>query len=122
MFGFDIERVRANVQKASTEDLLDRVTAYRSALEPAAVEAILEELRRRGITAEAIVQHDVARRQTIADANGHARMCTFCAKPAVVSGWGWHRLFGKVPVFPRLFYWCDEHRPVPPVDDEADPQ
>ena len=34
---FDIQRVRANIRQASTEDLLDRVTVYRAEMEPTAV-------------------------------------------------------------------------------------
>ena len=31
---FDVERVRQNVQQATTEDLLDRLTVYREGMEP----------------------------------------------------------------------------------------
>src|SRR5256885_174553 len=55
---FDLQRVRANVRKASTEDLLDRATVYRTNLEPAALPVILEELKARGVTADAIVRHE----------------------------------------------------------------
>ncbi len=44
---WDADRVRANARQASTEDLLERVTIYRSGMEPEAVEIIEAELRRR---------------------------------------------------------------------------
>lgn len=48
---WDADRVRANARQAPTEDLLERVTVYRSGMEPEAVEIIEAELRRRGICA-----------------------------------------------------------------------
>lgn len=115
---FDPERVRENVQKATTEDLLDRVTVYRAGLEPEAVVIILEELKARGVTPEAVVAHEEKRREVIADEGGIARVCAWCDRPAVVREWGWHRLYGKVPVFPRPFYLCEEHRTKTAEDDE----
>lgn len=119
MFNFDIERVRENIQKATTEDLLDRITVYRMALEPAALEAVLAELTRRGITPADMVQHGQQRGSVLHDAAGLTRTCgaSQCHKPAIVSAWGWHRLFGKVPIFPRAYYWCEEHRPSAPADE-----
>jgi hypothetical protein len=111
MFQFDIERVRVNVQKATTEDLLDRITVYRSALDPQAIETIIEELRRRNVSADEIVAHEQARGEVLCDDSGTPRVCSNCLKPAVISGWGWHRLYGKIPIFPRTFYWCAEHAP-----------
>jgi hypothetical protein len=110
MLLFDIDRVRANVRKATTEDLLDRITVYRPALEEAAVPVILEELMARGVDAAAIIAHEQARGETVHDASGAARPCARCRKPAVVREWAWHRWFGRVPVFPRQFYLCEEHR------------
>ena len=49
----NLDRVRANVQAASTEDLLDRATVYREGMEPEALDLIEAELRRRGVTAAA---------------------------------------------------------------------
>jgi hypothetical protein len=108
----DLERVRENVQKASTEDLLDRATVYRSAVEPTALPVILEELRSRGVTPEDVVAYEQARPPVVRDPDGTARSCSRCRKPAVTQGWGWQRLFGKLPVFPRKFYFCEEHRTV----------
>lgn len=107
---FSIERVRANVRNAPTEDLLDRVTVYRSGLEPEALPVILEELKARGVTPAAIVRHEQARQGVVFDPAGPAVPCARCHKPAVTREWGWHRMFNKVPLFPRLFYLCEDHR------------
>jgi hypothetical protein len=107
---FSVERVRDNVRSASTEDLLDRVTVYREALEPEALPVILEELRERGINPEAIVEHEKTRGEVLVDARGIAHKCSECDRPAVVHEWGWHQLFGKLPVFPRMFWRCEVHR------------
>jgi hypothetical protein len=114
---FDLKRVRANVRNATTEDLLDRATIYRSGLEPAALPVILEELRSRGVTPEAIVTHEGARRNVLYDASGTARKCHCCHKPAVARQWGWHRVFGRLPLFPRAFYLCEDH--CTRVDDDV---
>jgi hypothetical protein len=108
---FDLERVRANVQNATTEDLLDRATFYRLGVEPAALPVILEELRARGVTPEVIVAHEGTRQDVLYDDSGTAQTCHWCHKPAVVRHWGWHRMFGLLPLFPRLFYLCEVHRP-----------
>lgn len=107
---FDLERVRANVQNATTEDLLDRATIYRLGVEPAALPVILEELRARGVTPEAIVAHEDSRQDFLYDHSGKAQTCHRCHKPAVVRQWGWHWMFGQLPLFPRLFYLCEDHR------------
>ena len=79
-------------------------------LEPAALPVILEELRSRGLTPEAIVAHESARGTVLYDETGAARTCQLCRKPAVVKEWGWHRMFGRLPLFPRPFYLCEDHR------------
>jgi hypothetical protein len=107
---FDLNLVRANVQNATTEDLLDRATVYRAGLEPAALPVILEELRSRGVTPDVIVAHEGRRDNVIYDETGTAQKCHRCDKPAVVREWGWHRMFGRLPLFPRAFYFCPEHR------------
>ncbi|HEX3149584.1 MAG TPA: hypothetical protein VHR66_16030 [Gemmataceae bacterium] len=107
---FNPERVQANVRRATTDDLMDRVTAFRAGLEPAALPIIMEELRSRGITPEAIVDHEAQRQTAVADKTGVARYCARCRKPAVTREWGWHRLFGKVPIFVRPLYLCEDHR------------
>lgn len=118
---FRLERVRANVRTASTEDLLDRATVYRTGLEPAALPVILEELKSRGVTAETIVRHEESHQQAVRDGMGVARLCARCRKPAVTREWGWHRMYGRVPVFPRLYYLCEDHRTSTDFDDQSPP-
>ena len=109
---FDIERVKRNVQSAETEDLLDRATVYRAGMEAQALEVIDEELRERGITREEIEDHERRRRQeTQLLPDGTVSECSFCHRPAVAEGWGWHRMWGLVPVFPRFYRYCSVHRP-----------
>jgi hypothetical protein len=106
------ERVRANVRQAATEDLLDRATVYREGMEMEALDMIEQELRARGIDRDAIAEHERKRReQTRFDSQGIALMCHSCRRPAVVETWGWHRLWGRLPLFPRRFAWCAEHKP-----------
>jgi len=107
---FDLNRVRLNVRESSTEDLLDRATVYRAGLEQEALAIILEELRSRGFSASAVVQHEQAQGGVLFDDSGTARACIRCPKPAVVREWVWHRLFGKLPLFPRYAYLCVDHR------------
>jgi hypothetical protein len=108
----DLERVRKNVERATTEDLLDRATVYRAGMEPDALRLIIEELGARGVSAEAVAEHEAARMRTaIMLPDGTARPCSFCDRPAAVRIWGWHRMWGKLPVFPRVFSYCEVHTP-----------
>jgi hypothetical protein len=108
----DLERTRANVKAASTEDLIDRATIYRDGMEPEALAIIDEELRARGVGAEAIAAVEERRRQgAIWDANALPVKCQKCPRPAVMRCWGWHCVWGVVPLFPRRFAYCEEHRP-----------
>src|ERR1700694_472278 len=101
---FDPNRVRVNVRQAATEDLLDRATVYRGGMEPAALEIIEAELRDRGIGEDQLEAHAARRaREAILLPDGTAIPCTFCHRPAVAQGWGWHRMWDKLPVFPRFF-------------------
>ncbi len=109
----DLERVRTNVRAATTEDLLDRATVYRAGMEPQALEIIENELRDRGVSAAEIRVHEESRRQeTSYLADGTAVSCSFCYRPAVAEGWGWHRMWGLLPIFPRFFHYCAEHMPA----------
>jgi hypothetical protein len=112
MFPLDIDRLRANARKATTEDLLNRVTVYRSGMEPEEVFLIEEELRSRGLTAEEILDYRERMEREVIFRDGVAARCSFCHAPAVAAAWGWHRLWGLVPLFPRYFYYCREHRPT----------
>jgi hypothetical protein len=107
---FDLERVKNNVRAASTEELLDRATVYRAGLEPEALVLILEELRSRGVNADDVVAHEQSRGDSVFDESGTAQLCSRCRKPAVVREWGWHWMYGKIPIFPRLYWRCGEHR------------
>jgi hypothetical protein len=107
----DLERVRKNVRQASSEDLLDRVTVYRAGMEPEALPIIEEELTRRGFDEWDIELHAIDRgREVIPLEDGTALRCSFCDRPAVLQAWGWHRLWGRLPVFPRFFSYCGVHR------------
>jgi hypothetical protein len=108
---FNLDRVRENVRAAETEDLLDRVTVYRAGMEEEALEIIDAELRRRDVTENMIRRHAQRHADVISDEPGVAQKCSFCRRPALASGWGWQRLFGKIPVFPRYLYYCDQHCP-----------
>jgi hypothetical protein len=109
----DLDRVLANARQASTEDLLDRVTVYRRGMEPEAVTLCEEELYRRGVTATQIADHAEANAGCLQDAEGVAMRCSFCRRPARIERWGWHRLWGMLPVFPRRLRYCDVHEPRP---------
>jgi hypothetical protein len=116
MMRFNPERVRQNARQATTEDLLDRVTTERSGMEPEALVLIEAELRARGVTAEQIERHADERSQSaLLRPNATVRQCSFCHRPAVAEGWGWHRLWGVLPVFPRYSYYCTVHRPAEPT-------
>jgi hypothetical protein len=107
----DLERVRTNVLSAEVEDLLDRATVYRNGMEPDALELIDAELRARGIDATAVADHRERRAATLYEANGLAVKCVRCFRPAVARRWGWHCLWGVLPVFPRRLAFCAEHQP-----------
>lgn len=109
----DMQRVRKNVQQADTEDLLNRVTVYREGMEPEALVIIEQELRQRGISAAAVRDHaENVQRGVLRLADGCAARCSFCQQPAVSAGWGWHSLWGRLPLFPRYFYYCKGHAPA----------
>ena len=105
------QKLLANIRAASNEDLLDRVTAYRAGMETEAINLIERELHRRGILAAQIQdRQETCQRECVFDGNGVAKMCSFCRKPAVGEAWRWHKLLGKLPVFPRWMCYCEDHR------------
>lgn len=117
----DLKKVAEYIRKAETEELLDRVTVYRDGMEPAALDLMEGELDRRGVTRGMIADHWVARRATaILLPDGTAKRCSFCDRPAVRQARGWHRLFGRVPIFPKMFAYCEFHT-KPKRDDGANP-
>jgi hypothetical protein len=108
---FDAERVLLNVRQSTTEDLLDRVTAYREEMEPEALRIIEAELSDRGVTAEQVEVHAEQYRCETTFPPGEVYRCSFCRRPALIQAWGWHRLWGRLPLFPRLLRYCRKHRP-----------
>ncbi len=110
----DLKKVAEFMRKADTEDLLDRVTVYRDQMEPAALDLFGGELSRRGIGRDEIAEHEADfRSDAIENADGTVARCSFCSRPAVMRGRGWHRLWRRIPVFPRLFAYCRSHAPAP---------
>jgi hypothetical protein len=119
---FDLERIRDNVRQATTEDLLDRVTAYRAGMEPEALRLMETELRDRDISPDEIEAHaEKRRRESKLHPDGTALRCTFCRRPAVAEGWGWHKLWGLVPLIPMFYRYCSQHLP-PPASPPPDPE
>lgn len=107
---FNPDKVLADARRAETDDLLDRVTVCRDAMEPEAVEIIEAELARRGLTPEDIHAHlRQWQHRVLKDGRGLALRCSFCPRAAVESAQGWHRLLGLVPLFQRTFYYCEQH-------------
>lgn len=119
MLRFDPQKVERNVERATTEDLLDRVTVYLSGMEPEAVEIIERELARRGVLPEAVEAHAASRRQAglATDATGLPRICVICREPAVEMRWSWQKLFRLIPIFPRRQAFCALHRRGPASAD-----
>lgn len=106
----NLERVRENARSASTEELLDRVTVYRSGMEPAAIEIIETELDRRGVTEMQIAEFEEQRRKTGLIGGGVARSCSFCDRPAVARAWGLSRGgHSLIKVIPWIFNYCEKH-------------
>ena len=106
----NLDRVRDNVAAATTDDLLARVTVYRAGMEPAALDIIEAELRRRGISPRDMDTYAEAYAMTPRDHRGVALRCARCSRPAVWQGWKMHKLFGILPLFPRRIALCAEHR------------
>lgn len=120
----NLRRVAEFIHRADTEELLDRVTVYREGMEPAALDLMEGELDRRGVTRPEIADHAARRRATaIMLPDGTAMRCSFCSRPAVVQRRRWHRLFGVMPIFPKMFAYCEVHssprvgKNQPAIDD-----
>lgn len=105
----NLDRVRENVAKASTEDLLDRITVFRNGMEPAALEIVEKELRRREVTSDVIQHHWENRRSRTLVRDDVAVRCSFCERPAVSHRWGWYRFWRKIPLLPWRFACCEVH-------------
>jgi len=118
MTRLNLDRVKRNIHQATTEDLLDRATVYRAGMEPEALDLIDQELSARKISASDIAAHAEQRRaETMLLPDGTAAPCSFCHRPATAEGWGWHRLWGLLPLFPRFYRYCDQHLPWSQPDD-----
>lgn len=108
----DIQAFLVNIRKATTDDLLDRVTAYRQGMEPNTLALIEDELSQRGVTHEDIAAHaQRMEKDVIFLEDGVAAKCSRCHAPAVARGWGWLRLFRRIPFWPRREFYCKEHLP-----------
>lgn len=107
---FNPDRVRDNAARATTEDLLDRVTVYRSGMEPEAVDLIEAELRHRGLGPRDIEAHALSREGTLVDVAGVALKCAYCQQPAVAHGWKMLKVFGLLPLIPARVALCADHR------------
>lgn len=118
-----LKEIAAYTRRATTEELLDRVTIYRDGMEPAALDLMEGELDRRGVTRSQIAQHD-AKQQAAAlrHPDGSARRCEKCDRPAVNQHRRWHKLYGFIPVFRRTFYACEDHRPVTAEPNPESPE
>jgi hypothetical protein len=107
---FDLKRVAEFIRRAETEELLDRVTVFRRGMEPAALDLMEGELDRRGVSRSEIASHCEERLQSaILLSDGTVLRCNFCDRPATVRARGWHKLFGKIPLYPKLFACCPNH-------------
>jgi hypothetical protein len=106
----ELHAVALFIRRADTEDLLDRVTVYRDAMEPAAVDLMENELWRRGLTPEQVATHAASRAATtVRRADGSAVRCVYCDRPAVSRRWGWHRLWGRIPIAYVPLPRCEVH-------------
>jgi hypothetical protein len=112
---FDIDRVRANLKRASTPELLDRYVFFRGGLEEEAVTALRDELRSRGVAEEAMQAHRDASPDVLWETPALAYRCWKCEQPAVVCERRWHKMWGILPLYPRPVYCCPAHRSAPKV-------
>jgi hypothetical protein len=110
MMDFDEKKSLLNICQAESDDLLDRITAFRAGMEPAAIEMIEQELHRRGVSQAKINERtEECKRECLFHADGTAKKCVLCRKPAVSETMGWHKLFGILPLFPLPMCYCKEH-------------
>ena len=124
MLPFEPVAVKKNVCQSTTEDLLDRITAFRAGMEPDAIPIIEAELERRGIDRDAVRCHEAEHcNDLVLRPEGFAYRCSFCRKPAVIRRWGWHRLWNLLPILPTVLSYCSVHaeqRAFENVDADVD--
>jgi hypothetical protein len=100
------------VAKATTEDLLERVTVYRDGMEAAALDVIETELRRRGVNYAEQSAFGTAQEKVVLRApDGSPVRCRQCPRAAVGRRWGWRKWLGVVPLYCKLFPYCERHLP-----------
>lgn len=113
MIEYQEQKVIVNIRQADSDDLLDRITAFRNGMEPEAIDLIERELQRRGVTPAQIAERsEQCQRDCVFHADGTAKKCARCRKPAVREQWSWHKLFGLLPLFPRPMCFCKEHAAI----------
>src|SRR5262249_26993810 len=96
-------------QMSSTEELLDRVTVFRSGMEPEAVEIIKAELGSRGVSRDKIAEFEQIRRKDGLVGGDLPRTCSYCDRPATVQAWGFAHGRTLLPIAPWRFNYCEEH-------------
>ena len=108
----NLRAIASRIRQSETIELLDRVTAYRSGMEPAALDLILSELSRRGVSESQIQRHEAELlEQGLLIEDGIAWPCSKCERPAVARRWVWHRIAGLIPVVPVRLRVCVDHQP-----------
>jgi hypothetical protein len=123
MMPFDPAAVRQNVREATTEDLLDRVTAFRAGMEPEAIPIIEAELQRRGLGRAEIDRHEADNcKDILLRPEGFAYRCSFCRRPAVVRHRGWYRFWGLLPLLPCVLNYCARHAPADEISNPVEEQ
>jgi hypothetical protein len=120
----DLEHIREDARRTSTECLLDRVTVFRAEMESPALGVLESELAARGVSGADVEAH-AARRQgdgLLHHPDGAVVRCTVCPRPATARRWSWYRLWGWfLPLFPRLLCLCKEHDEQLPTDPHGRP-
>jgi hypothetical protein len=105
------ERRLTRIRSLSTPELLDRVTVLRDYMDADALHVLHAELAGRGIGPDEIGEHlRVMKIKVIQHRDGMPAQCSRCHRVAVISRTDWHRIWGYLPLFRRVFYYCDDHR------------
>ena len=104
------QKLLAHVQQMEQEELLDRVTVFRDAMRPDAVEVMEAELARRGVGPDEIHQHHrQIRHRVLLDSHGIPLQCSWCERAAVEKREDLHKLWRLIPVAKRVWYYCERH-------------
>ncbi len=107
----NLEKVRVYATNASNRELLDRVTVFKSGMEPNALTIIHQELRHRGVTQTQIQDHETLLEPlVIRGPEGMPRICKKCSLPAISCEWGWLKVFGFIPILPWKNLFCEDHK------------